>query len=208
MTTIAAVVVLVALAVVWRRRYPAPYPPRLAFLLDIPLRGLRPRPAQLARQLVLKPQMRVLEIGPGSGVFTRALVDLEPPTRLVCLDVQPAMLYGLRRRLGARTPSLVCGDAGALPFRDGSFGRILLVSVLGEVPNRDRALRECGRLLSDDGELVVAESLIDPDYISPRTLAREARDVGLVAIGRVGPWVSYTQRLARCDSTVPSAGVV
>jgi ubiquinone/menaquinone biosynthesis C-methylase UbiE len=196
-TAVAAVVVVIALAVVWRRRYPAPYPPRLAFLLDIPLRGLRPRPAQLTRQLALEPEMRVLEIGPGSGVFTRALVDLDPPPRLVCLDVQPAMLHGLRRRLGARTPSLVCGDAGALPFRDGSFRRILLVSVLGEVPNRDRALRECTRLLSDDGELVVAESLIDPDYVSPGMLAREAKEAGLVAIGRVGPWVSYTQRLAR-----------
>lgn len=197
MTAVVAVVVLVALAVVWRRRYPAPYPPRLAFLLDVPLRGLRPRPTQLVRQLALEPQMRVLEIGQGSGVFTRALVDLDPPTRLVCLDLQPAMLYGLRRRLGTRTPSLVCGDAGALPFRDGSFGRILLVSVLGEVPSRDRALRECARLLSDDGELVVAESLIDPDYVSPTTLAREAKEAGLVAIDRVGSWVSYMQRLAR-----------
>ena len=197
MTAVAAVVVVIVLAVAWRRRYPAPYPPRLAFLLDIPLRGLRPRPAQLARQLGLEPEMRVLEIGPGSGVFTRALVDLDRPARLVCLDLQPAMLHGLRRRLGARTPSLVCGDARALPFRDGSFGRILLVSVLGEVPNRDRALRECARLLSDDGELVVAESLIDPDYISPSTLAREAMDVGLVTVGQVGPWSSYTQRLAR-----------
>jgi ubiquinone/menaquinone biosynthesis C-methylase UbiE len=141
--------------------------------------------------------MRVLEIGPGSGVFSEALVDLGPSTRLVCLDVQPAMLHRLRRRLGGRVPHLVCGDATALPFRDGGFGRILLVSVLGEIPDRGAALRECARLLRDDGTLIVAESVIDPDYIPPGTLVREAGDAGLVPVDRVGPWLAYTQRLAR-----------
>jgi SAM-dependent methyltransferase len=196
-TAVAAAVVALALAIAWRRRHPVPYPARLAFLLNIPFRGLRPEPRQLAQRLELEPGMRVLEIGPGSGVFSEALVDLGPSTLLVCLDVQPAMLHKVRQRLGGRAPRLVCGDATALPFRAGSFGRILLVSVLGEVPDRDAALRECARLLRDDGALIVAESVIDPDYIAPGTLVREAGDAGLTPVDRVGPWLSYTQWLAR-----------
>lgn len=202
MWILGGVVVVLGLAVVWQRRHPSPYPPRFAFLLDIPVPGLRPRPTRLAGRLTLEPQMHVLEIGPGSGVYTKTLLDLETPIRLVCVDLQPAMLRGLRRRLGARSPSLVCANATALPFRDRSFDRILLVSVLGEVPKHDRALAECSRVLADDGALVVAESLIDPDYIAPGRLVREASAAGLVALDRSGPWISYTQRLGRAASAL------
>jgi ubiquinone/menaquinone biosynthesis C-methylase UbiE len=203
MSILAGLVVALVLAVAWQRRHPSPYPPRLAFLLDLPLRGLRPKPATVARRLAHDRQMSLLEIGPGSGVYTEALLDLEPRLRLVCLDLQPAMLHKLRRRFGERSPNLVCADASALPFRDRAFDRILLVSVLGEVPRRDRALSECSRILSNDGAVVVAESVVDPDYIAPRKLVREAHEAGLVAIDFTGTWMSYSQRLARSASTVP-----
>lgn len=196
-------IVALAAAILWRRRNPAPYPPRLAFLLDIPVPGLRPKPSRLVEHLALEPGMLVVEIGPGSGLYTRALLETEPHPRLVCLDLQPAMLQNLRRRLGARSPGLVCASATALPFRDHGVDRILLVSVLGEVPKRDRALEECSRVLTDTGTLVVAESVIDPDYIAPSTLAREAHDVGLFPVDHRGSWMSYTQVLWRPPSRRP-----
>lgn len=196
-------IVALALAIFWRRRNPAPYPPRLAFLLDIPVPGLRPKPSRLVEHLALEPGMRIVEIGPGSGLYTRALLEAEPRPRLVCVDLQPAMLQNLRRRLAERSPSLVCASASALPFRDRSVDRILLVSVLGEVPTRERALEECSRVMTDTGTLVVAESVIDPDYIAPRTLAREAHDVGLFPVDHRGSWMSYTQVLWRPSSRTP-----
>ena len=191
----AGVVTMLVLAVVWRRRHPSPYPPGLAFLLNVRVPGLRPRPSLLAEHLVLEPGMRVLEIGPGIGVYTQAMMDRQPRARLICVDVQPLMLHKLRRRLGANAADLVCADASALPFRDRSFERLLLVSVLGEVPQRARALGECGRLVSHDGAVFVAESVIDADYIAPGTLIRDARDADLLAVHRAGSWLSYTQRL-------------
>ena len=200
MWILGGVVVALVAAIAWRRRNPAPYPPHLAFLLDIPIPGLRTKPSALVEHLALEPGTRVVEIGPGSGVYTKALLEAEPQPRLVCLDLQPTMLQNLRRRLGARSPSLVCANASALPFRDHSVDRILLVSVLGEVPNRDRALGECARVLGDTGTLVVAESVIDPDYIAPKTLVREAHAVGLFPVDHRGSWMSYTQVLWRPSS--------
>jgi ubiquinone/menaquinone biosynthesis C-methylase UbiE len=197
MTALAAVVIVLVLGVVWRRRRPAPFPVRAAFLLDVPLPGLRHAPAHLVRRMALEPGMRVLEIGPGSGYYTKSLLHSGRSSRLICLDVQPAMLEKLRRRFGARAPILVCGDAAALPFRAGSFDRVLLVTVLGEIPDRDAALRECARLLDETGMLVVAEALLDPDYVPPATLVREASEAGLIAVDRSGPWLAYTQRLSR-----------
>jgi ubiquinone/menaquinone biosynthesis C-methylase UbiE len=204
MSVLAAIVALALVTTIaWRRRRPAPFPARLGFLLDIPVPGLRHAPSHLVRRLALEPTMHVLEIGPGSGFYTRSLVDSGLSSRLICLDVQPAMLQKLRNRFGAHALSAVCADASALPFRAGSFDRILMVTVLGEIPDRGAALRECARLLSEHGMLVVAESVVDPDYVPAGTLVREARHAGLAAVDRSGPWISYTQRLAR--SALPPA---
>lgn len=197
MSVLAVVVVALAFAVVWRRRQPRAYPAVFSFLLDTPLRDVLLARRDLARRLTLEPGMRVLEIGPGGGFYTEALVAENSAIRLVCLDLQPAMLHKVRRRLGGRAPLLVCGSASALPFRDDSFERILMVTVLGEVPDRTAALRECARLLSADGSLLVAEALPDPDYIRPSVLVLEATDAGLAALDRVGAWPAYTQRFGR-----------
>jgi SAM-dependent methyltransferase len=193
MYALAAVIVAAVAAIAWTRRHPRAYPAAFSFLLDTPLRDVVLARSELARRLALAPGMRVLEIGPGSGFYTETLVAGHGDTTLVCLDLQPAMLHKVRRRLGARAPHLVCGSASALPFRSGSFQRIFLVSVLGEVPDRAGALRECARLLSQEGTLLVAEAIIDPDYIPPARLVREARDVGLVPLNRRGALPSYTQ---------------
>ena len=197
MIVAAGTLVAVVLAIVWSRRHPRAFPAAFTFLLDTPLRDVVLARTDLTRRLALKPGMRVLEIGPGGGFYTEALVDEYGPAGVVCLDLQPAMLQKVRSRLAARTPLLVCSSASALPFRDGSFERILLMSVLGEVPDRAGALHECARLLSENGSLLIAEALPDPDYIRPSVLVREASDAGLAALDRTGAWPSYTQRFGR-----------
>ena len=198
MLAIAAVLVLVlALVIVWQRRNPSPFPAALTALLDNPVRRLILPPDTVVQRLALEPGMHVLEIGPGGGLFTDAIVRLGGDVRLICLDVQPAMLRKVGGLLGERAPALVCATASALPFADGTFDRILLVSVLGEVPDRAAALRECARVLSPGGALAVTESLPDPDFIPPASLVREAEQAGLVAGERHGTWPCYTQRLGR-----------
>jgi ubiquinone/menaquinone biosynthesis C-methylase UbiE len=197
MAVVAGTLLALALAVAWSRRHPKAYPAMFSFLLDIPLRDILLGRAGLARRLGLEPGMHLLEIGPGSGFYTEALVDEHHAARLVCIDLQPVMLEKVRRRLGVRAPFLVCGSASALPFRDGSFDRILLVTVLGEVPDRAAALRECSRLLTAEGSVLIAEALPDADYIRPSVLVREATDAGLAALDREGAWPSYTQRFGR-----------
>ena len=199
--TLLIVVAIVALVVLWRRVNPAPFPVPLTPLLANPLRRLMLPPDVVARRLALEPGMRVLEIGPGSGLFTEALVRAGGGgVPLVCLDVQPEMLEKVRRRLGQHAPAMVCATASALPFHDASFERILMVSVLGEVPDRPGALRECARVLREGGALAITESLPDPDFIPPAQLVREAERAGLVAGERSGPWPCYTQRLDRAAS--------
>jgi ubiquinone/menaquinone biosynthesis C-methylase UbiE len=142
--------------------------------------------------------MRVLELGPGGGFMTERVVpQLGPEGRLVCLDLQPAMLKKVRARLGAAAPALVCASGSALPFRTGTFDLVFLVSVLGEIPDHEGAVRECARILRPGGRLAVTEDVGDPDYVRTPVLRRWAARAGLEPGERLGSVFRYTYRFGK-----------
>lgn len=110
----------------------------------------------------------VLELGPGPGYFTvEASRAVGAAGRVICVDVQPAMLsiLGARlRELRAANARLVAGDAGKLPLADGCVDEAFLVTVLGEIPDRPRTLAELRRVMKAGGVLSVMETLTDCDY--------------------------------------------
>ena len=141
---------------------------------------------------------RVLEIGPGAGYLTEfALSRIGPTGRLVCLDLQIEMLRKVCKRLGDRAPLLVCASGSELPFRDGVFDRTFLVSVLGEIPDKQGALAEQARVIRRRGVLAVTEAIPDPDYVRTSVLRRLAEAAGFQTGERLGNWLNFTQRFLR-----------
>ena len=177
---------------------PVAFPPRLTPLLEGPLRRRIQNPERCVEHSGLEQSMTVLEVGPGAGYATEAAVrKLAGTGRLVCVDVQLDMLRQVRIRLGGNAPSLVCASGSELPFRDRIFDLTFLVSVLGEIPDKERALREYRRTLRPGGTLAVTEGFPDPDYIRPSVLRRMAERCGFEMGERFSPFPSYTQRLRR-----------
>jgi ubiquinone/menaquinone biosynthesis C-methylase UbiE len=178
-----------------RRDAPVPFPTWLTPILHLPGRRLYFSPEMAAERHGLAEGMRVLEIGPGDGYLTRAALErVGPRGGLVCLDIQLAMLKKLRAALGRATPPLVCASGSQLPFRTGAFDAAFLVHVLGEIPDRIGALRECARVLRQDGVLAVTEGLPDPDFIRSSRLLAMASSAPLEPAQRSGRALHYTQR--------------
>ena len=187
---------LLPLLRLWAHFFPNPYPPALTPLLEGPVRRLLQDRERCLTASGVAAGQRVLEIGPGGGYITEALLArLGGRGRLVCLDLQVAMLRQVRARFGSRAPALVGASGSVLPFRGGSFDLVILVGVLGEIPDEDGALRECRRVLRRGGTLAVTESLPDPDYIRAPVLESRARAAGFVPRDRVSTLLGYTQRL-------------
>jgi len=160
---------------------PRPCPCSDAAVLESPLRGLFASPRRILSAFELSPGERILEIGPGIGYYSRDAVDrVGESGRLVCLDVQREMLLETRRRLqaGERVAHFVQASAVALPFVSATFDRVLLITVLGEIPDRSQALQEIRRSLRPGGRLSVSEQLPDPDFITVATLRSELRACG------------------------------
>lgn len=148
-----------ALALWWRTHPSAcPYAQRLWLLPPRPFITRKRLLALLAPQ----PGERILDVGVGTGYYALDVADRVQPNGIVCaLDLQPKMLErtGTRARQRELTNiELTVGDARALPYPDGQFDGVYLVTVLGEVPDQAAALREAHRVLRPSGRLVVGES--------------------------------------------------
>jgi ubiquinone/menaquinone biosynthesis C-methylase UbiE len=179
--------------VVRQRREPSACPYGLRFSLDLPRPSVtRPR---LREMLAPTPGQRVLEVGPGTGYYALNVARwLEPDGTLEVLDIQQEMLDHTMRRAHALGISNIVprqGDAQALPYPDGHFDAAYLVATLGEVPDKERALRELRRVLKPGGRLVVGESQPDPHMVSFDKLRMLADATGLTYEGRVGGRLGY-----------------
>ena len=164
------------------RRNPAPCPYSQRLFLDLPRPFMRRQ--TLRAMLDLAPGERVLEVGPGIGYYSLDVARrLVPEGRLDVLDLQQPMLDELMRRaasLGTTNVVATQGDARDLPFPPATFDAAFLVATLGEIPDRDEALRELHRVLKPGGRLVVGEGQPDPHMLTIDDLRGRAEAIGFV----------------------------
>jgi ubiquinone/menaquinone biosynthesis C-methylase UbiE len=175
----------------------APYPYAQRRLLDIPLPLLTRR--RLDVLLQPRPGMRVLEIGPGTGLQSLHVAPrLGADGELAVVDIQQQMLDHVMARaarlsIGNISPHLAGADA--LPFPDAHFDAAYLVTVLGEIPQRQAALRELRRVLKPGGRLVIGE-FADRHHVTLPTLITMANAAGLSFRRRTGVPFAYYALLA------------
>ena len=142
----------------------------------------------------------VLEVGPGVGYFSGEVARrVGPEGRVVCVDIQPEMIGTLRQRLlreGVTNASPMVGDALGLPLAEGSVDCAFLVTVLGEVPDRAKALAELRRVLKPGGILSITESMPDPDYQFPDVVRDLCRASGFQLLEHHRRFLGFTMNFA------------
>ncbi len=118
----------------------------------------------VARAAATRPEMRVLEIGCGTGAVTERLVALN--ARVTALDQSPEMLELARRRLAEVAPDRIswlestASEIDALP--EASFDAIVVSFCLSDMSAGERSftLRAAERRLRPGGTLAVADEVI------------------------------------------------
>jgi ubiquinone/menaquinone biosynthesis C-methylase UbiE len=163
---------------------PGMYPVEYAGWLLSPLRNLIAPASRIVRRLGLKRGDHVLEIGCGPGFFSPAVARQLPEGRLTLFDAQEGMIAIAAKRLhrrGLANFEASVGSAEDLPYADESFEVVFMATVLGEVPDRAKAMTEATRVLRRGGRLSITEAAGDPDHVSRRDVARLAAGAGLVA---------------------------
>jgi ubiquinone/menaquinone biosynthesis C-methylase UbiE len=173
-----------------------PIPEFMAPLIDNPLRHKIQPPDVLAVRHGLQPGMKVLEVGPGNGTYTFAAArQVGEMGQVVAIDIEPKMIDrvgGRAEREGVRNVEARLANVYALPFDSGTFDAIYMVTVIGEIPEPGRAMREFYRVLSPSGTLAFSELLLDPDYPLARTTVNLAQAAGFRLKRKYGRGFTYT----------------
>jgi ubiquinone/menaquinone biosynthesis C-methylase UbiE len=181
---------------IWWRRNPSACPYSQRFWVEAP----HPFITRARLREILEPAAgeTLLEVGPGTGYYTLPVAEwLEPGGMLHVLDVQQEMLDHTMRRateLGIRNVVPERGDAGDMPYDDASFDGAYLVTVLGEIPDQEAALRELRRVLKPGARLVVGELFGDPHMVTFGKLRERADGAGFEFERRVGGLLGYFAR--------------
>lgn len=186
--------VILKLASKWMGGHGGPCPSALSWLVDNPVRRWYTKP--VLDRIGIQPGETVLEVGPGPGAFTvDAARRAGPGGKVFAVDIQPKMIAKLKRRLqeaGVTNVETHVDSAYDLPVEDGTVDRAFLVTVLPEIPDPVRALREIHRVLRPGGRLSVTEEFADPDYPLRRTTIRWAEAAGFRLEERHGSFWVYT----------------
>lgn len=188
----------------WRwasRRRSLPCPSWLAWGLENPLMDRLLGTQTTLDRIGLRPGQRVLEIGPGPGrLLIPAARRVLPGGDVVGLDIQPGMIERLKvnaAQTGVSNLTTVLGDATQSHFPPDHFDVIYLCTVLGEIPDREAALRECYHALKPDGILSLTEIFPDPHYQSRAAVQRLAEVAGFRLRAMHGPWYVFTANFVK-----------
>jgi 2-polyprenyl-3-methyl-5-hydroxy-6-metoxy-1,4-benzoquinol methylase len=189
----------------WRlvsRRRSLPCPSWLGWLLEIQNPFLKASHAgTVMEHLDLEPGMTVLDVGCGPGRLTVPMaLAVGPKGSVTALDIQPKMLDRARekaRKAGLDNIRFLEAGAGSGKLEKDRYDRAVLVTVLGEIPDRHAAMKEIFSALKPSGMLAVTEIIADPHFQSRKKILDLAVPIGFREKNFFGNKIAFTLLLEK-----------
>lgn len=179
--------------------FPAPF--FVGYFLDSNFRKKLQPPDKVIKRSGIGKNMSILEIGCGSGAYTTFVArEVGERGKVYALDIQPNMLKQFKNKLDKEEHKdiynieLILGNAYELPFKNNSFDLVCMITVLQEIPDKLKALKEVMRVLKPKAILAVTEFLPDPDYPFKRTTNLIVTGAGFLIDQESGNLWNYTVR--------------
>jgi ubiquinone/menaquinone biosynthesis C-methylase UbiE len=119
------------------------------------------RRCRLFKEFLGNNKKRVLEIGCGTGLFTKELAHTD--NTVVAIDISDALIRRAKERISASNVHFVVGNAYETEFKSGSFDYIVGSSSLHHL-DVNSALKEFSRILKSGGGMMFTE----PNMMNPQ----------------------------------------
>jgi len=95
--------------------------------------------------------LRWLDVGCGTGAFTKLVLDRTAPETIIGIDPSPAQVEHARRTVRAPQVEFRQGSASYLPFEPGAFDAVVSALVIHFFDDRPQAFREMLRVTTPGG---------------------------------------------------------
>lgn len=171
---------------------PHPLPRQFAPLLEHPVRLEYLDPPHILDMAGVGVDMTVLDLGCGTGLFTRAAAHMVGVGgRVHAVDLQAAMVAQTRARVEteALLDRVALHHTGAyeLPLPDDAVDVALVIATLGEIPDKPAALNELRRVLKPGARLAITDEWLNPAFMRAGVVRCCAEEAGFRTVHR-----SYT----------------
>jgi ubiquinone/menaquinone biosynthesis C-methylase UbiE len=194
------VIVLAVIAVLtggywWRHRWRV-CPARLSWVLENPYFKAVAGPEKIFQRIRLREGMKLLDVGCGAGrLAVPAAMWVGKAGEVTALDIQSRMLEKVHARvteMAIDNVRIINAAAGSGRLERDYYDRALLVTVLGELPNKHEALLEIYDALKAGGILSVTELMPDPHYMGRDSVRTLCHGVGFKESESFGKWFAFT----------------
>lgn len=204
---VALLIVIGIVAMIWRlssKRYLLPCPAWLSWLVELDNPFVKVHQAKtIVRNLELAAGMSVLDVGCGAGRVTIPIAQVVGPNGEVeAMDLQVGMLEKVKQKatkLGLTNIKFTRGEITTCPLMANKYDRIVLVTVLGEIPNQKAALQNIFSALKPGGILSIVETIFDVHFQSQKKVIELAKEIGFVEKQLEGRWFAYLVRLLKTE---------
>lgn len=192
------------------QRFPSTSPFWLGWMLENPCLDQVAGADIVLDRVGLEPGMQVIDVGCGPGRLTILAAErVGPAGEVMALDIDPKMLNQVREKARRRQLENIRylqakAEAGQLGSQE--FDRAMLVTVLGEIPDREAALAEIFAALKPNGLLSVTEIIPDPHYQSQTTVRRLCQAAGFEEQAYFGNWLAFTINFRKPGQNRPPNG--
>jgi len=194
----ALIVLVIVLSFAWRfasRRYSLPCPVWMKWMLDPPSGHVSARTQKTIGLLDVRPGMSVLDAGCGPGRLTIPLAGrVGPAGTVTAMDLQEGMLSEVEKRAqkaGLANIRYLRAGIGEGKLGPGLFDRAVLITVIGEIPDREAAIRELFAAMKPGGVLLVEETIRDPHFQTRAKVTELATGAGFTEKEFTGGRFSY-----------------
>ena len=99
--------------------------------------------------------LRVVDVGSGTGFTTQGIVKRVDPKNVVCVDQSPQQMERAMVKEDLERCRFRLGDAEKLPFADDTFDRYVSAGSIEYWPNPQKGLNEAYRVVKEGGQALM-----------------------------------------------------
>jgi ubiquinone/menaquinone biosynthesis C-methylase UbiE len=175
----------------------------MKWLLDPPgFKRMSGRTRKTIELLDIAPGMNVLDAGCGPGRLSIPIAKIIGPDNgiVTAMDIQEGMLDDVRMRAKKENISninYIHGGIGEKQLPFNHYDRAVMITVIGEIPGREMAMKDIFNAMKPGGILLVEETIRDPHFQTRSAVLKLTGDHGFIEKGFFGNRFSYTLLLEK-----------